>query len=79
MSRVLLSLLGFTRAGVAAGSVAASMMGRYRGSVGKGSATAILQSIGTTGMSCAATVATATGGGFAGKIIHGYLLTWFGQ
>ena len=49
-TRVLLYYLGFTRAGIAAGSYAARIMAMSGGAVGKRSPTAMMQSIGAAGL-----------------------------
>jgi len=61
----------FTGAGIAAGSTGAQMMRLSGRAVAKGSAIAVLQSIGTTGMGYTATVVTATAGGIVAKAIYG--------
>ena len=45
-----LPVIGFTAAGVAAGSLAASIMGLYGGAVGAGSVVAVLQSVAAAGL-----------------------------
>lgn len=61
--------LGFTSAGIAAGSAAAGIMSSYRGAVATGSACAVLQSIGTAGLGTTATAITSTVGGAAAAAI----------
>ena len=46
-------MVGFTAAGITAGSTAAAFMSSYGGSVAAGSACAVLQSIGAVGLSVA--------------------------
>nr|AGR53517.1 hypothetical protein [Dolomedes mizhoanus] len=58
---VALPLLGFSSAGVAAGSVAAGVQSMI-GNVAAGSAFASLQSAGVTGLAAATKAALATGG-----------------
>ncbi|KAL3687016.1 hypothetical protein R1sor_013325 [Riccia sorocarpa] len=54
--------LGFTSGGIAAGSWAASFMASYGGAVGAGSACAVMQSIGAVGTFAGSTIAAAVGG-----------------
>ncbi|XP_067863041.1 interferon alpha-inducible protein 27-like protein 2A [Heptranchias perlo] len=64
---VVLGVLGFTSAGIAVGSVAASMMSTAAvangGAVAAGSTVAVLQSIGAAGLSAVGSVAVGTVGG----------------
>ena len=69
-TRVLLYYLGFTRAGISAGSYAARIMAMSRGGVGKGSPTAIMQSIGAAGLKSYATAAVAAAGAFVAMMIY---------
>ncbi|KAF8948204.1 hypothetical protein BGZ47_006004 [Haplosporangium gracile] len=62
--------LGFSAAGVGAGTIASAIMASYEGEVAKGSACAILQSIGAAGsLSAGATTVVAVVGGVATKEI----------
>ncbi|XP_041828653.1 interferon alpha-inducible protein 27-like protein 2A [Melanotaenia boesemani] len=67
---VVLGAIGFTSAGIAAGSYAAGMMSTAAiangGGVAAGSLVAVLQSAGMAGLSTAATTALASAGGTAG-------------
>jgi hypothetical protein len=61
----IVGLIGFTEGGIAAGSMAASIMSLYGGAVPAGSACAILQSVGAAGLaSSTTTVLSAIGGVF---------------
>ncbi|KAJ8318541.1 hypothetical protein KUTeg_003632 [Tegillarca granosa] len=64
-----LGVLGFTSAGIAAGSFTASFMASYGGAVASGSACAIAQSIGAAGIGTAATAASAATATVVGLII----------
>ncbi|KAL8186964.1 UNVERIFIED_CONTAM: hypothetical protein K2H54_025002 [Gekko kuhli] len=65
-------VLGFTGAGIAAGSTAASMMSASAiangGGVAAGSVVAVLQSVGAAGVSAATSVAGAAGGALLGAL-----------
>jgi len=61
--------LGFTTAGIAAGSIAAWMMSLYGGTVAAGSVVAVMQSIGVIGMGAVATAIVAAIGGTAGGVV----------
>ncbi|KAF9152708.1 hypothetical protein BG015_004844 [Linnemannia schmuckeri] len=64
------AVLGFGTAGISAGTVASTIMTSYGGEVAKGSACAILQSIGAAGsLSAGAATAAAVVGGVATKEI----------
>ncbi|XP_015269418.1 PREDICTED: interferon alpha-inducible protein 27-like protein 2 [Gekko japonicus] len=69
----LAGLLGFTGAGIAAGSTAAGWMSTSAiasgGGVAAGSLVAVLQSIGAAGMSAATYVAGAAGGATGGALL----------
>ncbi|KAL8186963.1 UNVERIFIED_CONTAM: hypothetical protein K2H54_024987 [Gekko kuhli] len=69
----LAGVLGFTGAGIAAGSTAASWMSASAlasgGGVAAGSAVAILQSIGAAGLSAATYVAGVAGGATGGALL----------
>jgi len=67
---VVVPALGFTSAGIAAGSTGAWMMSLSAGAVAKGSTVAVLQSIGAAGMGSVATAATGTAGAIAAKAIY---------
>lgn len=73
----LAGVLGFTGAGIAAGSTAASLMSASAiasgGGVVAGSLVAVLQSVGAAGLS-AATYAAGTIGGTAGGMLLAFLL-----
>ncbi|XP_078279397.1 interferon alpha-inducible protein 27-like protein 2A [Rhinoraja longicauda] len=68
-----LGAVGFTTAGIAAGSVAAKMMGAAAvangGGVAAGGLVAVLQSAGAAGLSTVANAAVAAGGAAAGALI----------
>uniref|UniRef100_A0A3Q2QUS8 Uncharacterized protein n=1 Tax=Fundulus heteroclitus TaxID=8078 RepID=A0A3Q2QUS8_FUNHE len=70
---VILGVVGFTSVGVAAGSIAASMMSGAAvangGAVAAGSAVALLQSAGMAGLSTASTAAVAGAGGTVGAVV----------
>uniref|UniRef100_A0A8C9WCY0 Interferon alpha-inducible protein 27-like protein 2-like n=1 Tax=Scleropages formosus TaxID=113540 RepID=A0A8C9WCY0_SCLFO len=70
---LVLGAVGFTAAGVAAGSYAAGMMSATAvangGAVAAGSAVAVLQSIGAAGLSGTASAAVASLGGTAGALL----------
>nr|XP_060622626.1 interferon alpha-inducible protein 27-like protein 2A [Anolis sagrei ordinatus] len=70
---VALGALGFTAAGIAAGSVAAGMMSSTAiasgGGVAAGSLVAVGQSIGVVGLSAAAKAAATTGGALLAAIL----------
>uniref|UniRef100_A0A3Q2UKZ2 Uncharacterized protein n=1 Tax=Fundulus heteroclitus TaxID=8078 RepID=A0A3Q2UKZ2_FUNHE len=70
---VILGVVGFTSVGVAAGSIAASMMSGAAvangGAVAAGSAVALLQSAGMAGLSTAATAAVGSTGGLVAGIV----------
>ncbi|XP_069949717.1 uncharacterized protein [Cherax quadricarinatus] len=63
---VVLTAAGFTSAGIAAGSLAASMMSLYGGAVTAGSWVAVLQSAGAAGVSAATAAGLAGAGAAAG-------------
>lgn len=62
----ILTALGFTGTGVAAGTIAARIMALYAGSVPTGSLFAVLQSVGAAGFSVAGKMGLAIIGGAAG-------------
>ncbi|KAI0234734.1 hypothetical protein LSAT2_014948 [Lamellibrachia satsuma] len=68
-----LGTIGFTGAGIAANSLAASMMSAAAiangGGIAAGSAVAVAQSIGAAGFSAAATALSAAAGGMAGTVL----------
>ncbi|XP_030574710.1 interferon alpha-inducible protein 27-like protein 2B isoform X1 [Archocentrus centrarchus] len=70
---LVLGAMGFTSAGIAAGSYAASMMSAAAvangGGVAAGSLVAVLQSAGAAGLSGAATAAVASAGAGAGAVL----------
>ncbi|XP_063033675.1 interferon alpha-inducible protein 27-like protein 2A isoform X6 [Melospiza melodia melodia] len=70
---VFLGALGFTGAGIAAGSVAAKMMSAAAiangGGVAAGSTVAVLQSIGAAGLSAGAKVALGSAGAATGALL----------
>ncbi|XP_060607237.1 interferon alpha-inducible protein 27-like protein 2B [Ruditapes philippinarum] len=57
-----LGALGFTSAGIAAGSAAAAWMSSYGGAVASGSLLAVCQSIGAAGLGAAGTAIGAAAG-----------------
>ena len=60
---------------LSAGSYAGRIMAMSNGAVGKGSWTAIMQSIGAAGLrSYVATAATAAAGAFVGMLIHSIII-----
>ncbi|CAG8481156.1 6629_t:CDS:2 [Funneliformis caledonium] len=61
--------LGFGKAGICAGSIAAWMMSLQGGAVAAGSLVAILQSVGAAGFSIGTAIATSSGGGVLGGYI----------
>jgi len=63
------TMLGFTPAGIAAGSWAATFMSSYGGYVTAGSACALLQSTGAAGLGVAGTVISSAAGGVVGYTI----------
>ncbi|XP_072466181.1 interferon alpha-inducible protein 27-like protein 2A [Notamacropus eugenii] len=76
---VVLGVAGFTKAGIAAGSVAAKMMSAAAvangGGVASGSLVAVLQSVGAGGLSTMASTAL----GSAGSILGSTLAYWGSQ
>ncbi|KAG0198803.1 hypothetical protein BGX33_012067 [Mortierella sp. NVP41] len=58
--------LGFGAGGIAAGSWAAGFMASYGGTVASGSACAVLQSVGSAGLSTTGTLLASVVGGSAG-------------
>ncbi|KAG7226222.1 hypothetical protein INR49_002961 [Caranx melampygus] len=70
---IVLGAVGFTSAGIAAGSYAASMMSAAAvangGGVAAGSLVAVLQSAGMAGLSTATTAAVASAGGTVGGLL----------
>ncbi|XP_058675984.1 interferon alpha-inducible protein 27-like protein 2A [Ammospiza caudacuta] len=70
---VFLGALGFTGAGIAAGSIAAKMMSAAAiangGGVAAGSTVAVLQSIGAAGLSAGAKVALGSAGAATGALL----------
>uniref|UniRef100_A0A8C5FAB9 Uncharacterized protein n=1 Tax=Gadus morhua TaxID=8049 RepID=A0A8C5FAB9_GADMO len=73
-----LGVVGFTSAGIAAGSIASSLMSTAAvangGGVAVGSMVALLQSAGVLGLGAAATTATAATGGTVGAIVGAILI-----
>lgn len=76
---------GFTGAGIAKGSIAASYMSTYGGFITKGSVISYLQSIGAVGMGSTTYVAStvtsvaAVGGSLSNQVTNAYskLSSWF--